>query len=491
MPWIPRRLWLRRHFGSYRGRPRTFRRSFYYRPWFSRRNRRRYGRRSRIRPRRFRVRTRWMTVRQHNPLQRRRCVIRGWMPALWCDRVTPFMRPMLIGKDTRRAMSGGWTLHELSLLNFYNEHRAHRNLWSQTNCGYDLARYHGTQFTFWPHQTCDYIVWWDADYGDIAEYKKMVKNVHPAILLNRRHVKLILSVETTRRFVPKTILIPPPARVKNEWKTMKEWAKTPLGLFAISVIDFRYPWIHPDFTIYNPIANQEGWTPRDDMYDIKDGTTHDLEARVKHASTKPDINWLWWNAGGDSGSKPATMWVDNWPGWTSESAGRQTMTEREFVAVAMGPFVKKQQVAECQIIATYKSKWTWGGDVLTRDETVCDPETYDPKARLRRDIEDPRYYLEPGDVRKDGFIKPEIWKRLTRSHTRKARFTHYPGESSSEEETDAEIGALPFEEEENDDSSPERPRKYRRGLDGGRIEELQRLRYLLKHIIFNKRSYSV
>nr|QZE11981.1 MAG: ORF1 [Giant panda anellovirus] len=491
MAWLPRRAWIRRRYGHYGGRARTFRRSFYYRPWFTRRRSRRYTRRGRLRSGRYRVRKRWMTVRQTNPLVRRRCVIRGWMPVLWCDKVSPFCRPMLITGQYTRDMSGGWTLHELSLGNFYSEHLSHRNLWSQTNCGFDLARYHGTSITFWPHQTCDYIVWWDSDYGDIAEYKKLVSNVHPAILINRKHARLVLSVTTTRTFRPIRIFIKPPSRAKNEWKTMKEWAKFPLGLFAVSVIDFRFPWIHPDYTIYTPIGGgKEGWTIDKEMYDIESGTSHKLVVRKAHGE-QSKLESLWWNYGSSSGTKPATAWVDEWPAWVGKDGSNQPLTRDNFIAVALGPFVKKDQSAECQLIATYRSKWTWGGDVLTRDETVCNPETYEPKSRARGIINDPRWYIEPSDIRKDGFIKPEVYRRLTTAPTRKTRFSHYPGEETSSEEEDQEIGALPFEESEEDDPGPSHSGRTRRGMDRGRIEELVRLRYLLTHIMRNKRSYSV
>nr|QZE11962.1 MAG: ORF1 [Giant panda anellovirus] len=492
MPWIPRSQWIRRHFGNYYGRARSFRRHYYQRPWFSRRRGYRYGRRRRIRARRLRVRKRWMVVRQTNPLVRRRCVIRGWMPALWCDRVSPFYRPMLVTGTLDKDMSGGWTLHELSLKNFYSEHRVHRNLWSQTNCGFDLARYHGTKITFWPHQTCDYIVWWDSDYGDIAEYKKMVKNVHPAILLNRRHVKLVLSVQTTRRFTPKTIYIKPPSRARNEWRTMKEFASFPLGLFAVSVIDFRYPFIPPGFTIYNPVANRQGWTPEISFYDITASNKNKLTEEIGGRDTFT-LNQLWFNAGG-GGRQPATKWVDEWPGWVGKEGNYNPVDKETFVAVALGPFVKKEPSAECQIIATYRSYWTWGGDVLTRDETICDPETYDPKAGRARLLNDPRWYLEPRDIRKDGYIKPDVFKRLTTAPTRQVRFTHYPGEETSEGETDQEIGALPFEDEsseEEEDFSAQRSRLSRRRMDGGRVEQLVRLRYLLSYLMTNKRSHSV
>nr|WPH57528.1 capsid protein [Torque teno virus] len=491
MAWVPRSVWIRRRYGHFGGRSRTFRRRYYNRPWFSRRRGRSYRRRRALRSRRLRVRRKWLTIRQVNPTIRRKCVIKGWMPLLYCDRIMNFCRPMVIGTDLSTAVTGGWTLHEFSLNSFYAEHLVHRNLWSHTNCGFDLALYRGTSLTLFPHQTCDYMVWWDSDVTDIAEYKKLVLNVHPGILLNRKHARLVLSVETTRQYRPRKIHIPPPSTVRREWRTMKDWSTVKLGILAVVVIDFRYPWIHPHFAIRNE-ANQDNWNPGDDVFDIKRGTNQ-VDKVIKKGQDFTGLDKTWWNAKGDGGK--ATAWVDYYPAWTSNTSGQQpidTTNDRHW-AVLYGPFVKKLHFADCQLIATYRSHWTWGGDVLTRDETVCDPQTYNPKARSRREVLDPRFYITPDDIRKDGYIRPEVFRRIAAAPSAKAGFTNFAGkESSSEETSDQEIGALPNDWTEDEDSpSPKRPRLSRRRVDGGRIEELQRLRYLLNHFWQGKRAYSV
>nr|QZE11976.1 MAG: ORF1 [Giant panda anellovirus] len=500
MAWLPRAQWIRRRYGHYRGRARTFRRSFYQRPWFNRRRYQRSRRRRRPLPyRRPRV-SRWMVVRQHNPRTAVRCTIGGWMPGLLCIPADPNFRPMKyfeIATNQYVFRSGGWTVHEFSLMNFYKEHLVFRNTWSRSNCGFDLARYRGTKITLWPTEDTDYIVWWDVDYKDQSEFEKLLEKIHPALMLGRPHSRVVLSRKTALRYRPKTIFLPPPARFKNEWETQGEWSKRGLGIVAISMIDLTYPWLPPKMEEYEGQNQNPTWKPPWTLWDFAEkGSNKHKQVIPKGQVVNSDK--FWFNAKGTTKpyqEKPL-LWLDKWPGWSEDTKDRFVPLDvNNITAVAEGPFVKKYPGAECQIIWTYRSRWTWGGDVALTSEQVCSPETLGPNTLRRKRAlaapEDPSGYIYITDIRKDGFIKPDAWKRLTRATSQGAKFINHPREETSEEETYPDpYQASTESSEEEAGPSAKRPRVSRRVQYRSRIEHLERLRYLLKHFLQNKRSFS-
>lgn len=389
-----------------------------------------------------------MSVLQHAPLRRRRCTISGWMPALLCLKDAPIFRPMLI-VDGNKLRSGGWTIHELSLENFYSEHLLYRNTWSGSNCGFDLARYHGTKLTLFPAYTSDYIVFWDVDYQDAAEFQSLLTKCHPALLLGRPNTRVVLSKSTTGKYKPRQIYLPPPARYKNEWETMATWSKRKLGVIGIVMMDLMYPWIPANYSFYladkdNQTIDAGKWWHSFPILDWKDPTdpkSTELTILQKAGAKTGGIpvSSMWWNVKSDGTSNGAadqngkeTRWLDGWPAlyvknktddyiYNNHSLGETG--KLEWASPIFGPFVIKDQRTSVQVTWTYRSFWEWGGDIVSRSDEVCNPETYKPvsvQARLRREVGDPNGFLTLADVRKDGFITPEAFARITKQATRKS-----------------------------------------------------------------------
>nr|QZE11967.1 MAG: ORF1 [Giant panda anellovirus] len=498
MAWLPRAQWIRRRYGHYSGRARTFRRSFYQRPWFNRRRYTRSRRRRRpIQRRRSRV-SRWMIVRQHNPRTVVKCVIGGWMPGLLCVPASPNFRPMKYFATSKRLRTGGWTVHEFTLGNFYKEHLVYRNTWSRSNCGFDLARYRGTSITLWPTEDTDYIVWWDTDYKDESEFEMLLEKIHPALMLGRPHSRVVLSRKTALKYRPQRIFLPPPARFKNEWETQGVWAKRGLAIVAISMIDLTWPWLPPKMEEYQAASSDPQWSAPWSIWDYPSTDNLQLSEIIKKKANIP-ISKFWWNAPGkrpNVSNDKAVLWMEDWPGWVESANKYKPLTTDNCPAVALGPFVRKYPGAECQIVWTYRSRWLWGGDVALTSEQVCSPETLGPTTQRRKRAlarpEDPAGFLYVTDVRKDGFIKPEAWKRLTGRPAEGLKFINHPREETSEEETypDPFEASAESSDEEAPGPSAKRPRISRRPIYGGRIEHLERLRYLLKHFLQNKKSFS-
>nr|WKF25138.1 ORF1 [Torque teno neovison virus] len=488
MAWLPRHQWNRQRFGNWQGRSRTFRRRYYNRLWYKPRRRRGYQRRRQLQTRRFPVRRKWMLVRQHNPKIIKPRTIRGWMPALMCYTDAPFFRPMKLGTNPNTDRTGGWTILELTLEAFYKEHLLYRNLWSATNCGYDLARYKGTYMTLYPTTSTDYLVWWDTDYGNFNEFKTLVQHIHPAILINRPNTKVVLSRTTRGAYRPKRIFIPPPSIFKNEWKQMSTWAEAGLAVIAVVAIDFQYPWTHPGYTIGGS-GGTEGWKAPYNFNDYA-ANTHNVDPIIKEGE-KILYTSLWWqNKTGQEQQQP-TIWAEQWPGWSGEPAV-SALNKAVYPAIALGPFVKKDQRSECQIIFTYRSRWLWGGDILTKYDKICDPQTGVPKALRFESVQDPRFCLRKEDIQKDGFIKPEAWERLVAEPREKSQLTYFRGKGEDSEEEEKTEDTIQTETSEDEESgSPERPRRPRGRMDRGRIDELYRLRRLLAMVIDGQRRQSI
>lgn len=418
-----------------------------------------------------------MPIKQHQPRIQRRCKIRGWLPIIFCEPRAPFFRPFKILGKLNQDRSGGWTIGELTLQNFYLENKAFRNIWGQSNCGFDLARYFGTHLTLYPTEETDYIFWYDTDYGNFNEFKTLVQHIHPAILINRPHTTVVLSKKTRGIYRSKKVFIPPPTVFQNEWAQMSNWAERGLAVFAVSTIDFTTPWIHPHFNIDGPLDY--------DLWDYSSTTGRSI-SKVISKGTNIAIASMWWNKQGDTGP----VWATNWPGWSAEYGSLDSTT---YPAVALGPFVVKKQDRECQIIFTYRSLWKWGGDILTLDEKICNPKTGEPKS-LFKQLNDPKLCIGKDDIDKSGYIKPEKWRELTDEPREKSGISAMHGTTEGEEEDKSETSTddtLQIEdEEESSDSDTERPRRSRRGLDGGRIAELLRLRYIIRQLKTQK-SWSI
>nr|WBM82745.1 MAG: ORF1 [Torque teno polar bear virus 47] len=466
MAYINRRAWIRKRFGHFTGRPGTFRRRYYQRLWYRRRPRGSRRRRRVIPRRRQRVST--ILLRQTNPAHRVKCTIRGWMTALWVTPEVPFFRPMKI-TDGRKIISGGWTLHELTLKNWYTDHKLLRNTWSKSNCGFDLARYHGCWIRLYPHWTVDYIVWWDVDYEDAGEFEKIMHRFHPALLLGRRNTTVVLSRTTLGRYRTKRVFLPRPSRFPSGWDTMGNWAVRKLGIIGISAIDLRFPFVKSGTTFTS--HDHEGavlgqWYADENITDWQDPAHHDninIHVLVTKGNPVP-IEDFWWNNKwtgdlsanavehyDDMNNLPIT-WALGWPRFNLNrneddySYVQHNRGLNGYVAPMFGPFVQKNQRTDMQVVWTFKAIWTWGGDQIATDEPVCDPTTLEPQppipghsqVRRRREVLDPEGFITIRDIGKDGYIKPKAFRRLIRATSPHTRFSHTPRENE-EEESDSEI----------------------------------------------------
>nr|UHK06368.1 MAG: ORF1 [Torque teno midi virus] len=242
--------WYRRRkpwFGRYRHRRRfqRYKRRNYRRRPTRRRNRRAPRRRRR---RRYKVRRkkRKITIQQWQPQSIKKCKIKGGgtivMGAEGCQfrcyttYKTEWTNPKVPG-------GGGFGVELFTLRYLYKEYLAKQNIWTASNEYKEFCRYTGCKIVFYRHPETDFILWYDIQPPfTISKYSYMF--MHPVLLLQRRHKKLLLSTATnpkgklTRRFK-----IKPPKMLSTKWFFQEDFSDYGLVTIGATACNFRYPWL--------------------------------------------------------------------------------------------------------------------------------------------------------------------------------------------------------------------------------------------------------
>ena len=144
-----------------------------------------------------------------------------------------------------------------SLGMFYQEHKLWRNEWSTSNQGYDLARYFGTKLRFYPHETVDYIVYWETNF-EIPERNEMPM-LAPGTLLNIKKKMIVHSLK--RRGRSKRLFLKPPPVHTNQWYFQKTWCNIPLFKLGIVPVNFKAPFLHNRHFYGVWIGYMSNWEP--------------------------------------------------------------------------------------------------------------------------------------------------------------------------------------------------------------------------------------
>lgn len=306
------------------------------------------------------------TLWEVNPTYRRKCTIRGVAPLLVVGRAQdtgesnanyeanimnfcPEAR-FYVGNDQAtwwwpwgrsiQIQSGGWTIGCFSLHILWQEHLYHKNRWSASNCGFDLAKYRGTTLYLPQHATLDYIFFWDAEYKDIDHFIKHEK-LHPLDLITHPQAILIKSRARAGPRRTRKVYIPRPSWWPSGWSNMVDIAKTGLFIYYCIVVDLDHPWIG------------------------------------KYQTPKDVNSGAWWMD---------TDWYGKWEAWIQNTDHNTSQTERAKLlskpdnkVIRAGPFFLRNWANEHpehyiyhQLTLFYKVYWTWGGRSLSI-KNICDP----------------------------------------------------------------------------------------------------------------------
>ncbi|BAG84581.1 hypothetical protein [Torque teno midi virus 15] len=236
-----RRRWKRRA-TKYR-KPRLYRR-------YARRRTRRNPRKRRQRRKRPRVRRKRQTLplKQWQPESIRRCKIIGHTPIiLGCSdrQIHSYTYWQDYYIHPRCAAGGGFAVMKWSLAYLYEDFKRRKNIWTKSNCMYDLCRYTGTKLKLYKHETVDFIVSFSRNYPMVVD-ENTYMHTHPSIMLLKKHRIIIPSKRTNPHGKNyKKITVRPPRQLINKWFFQKNFNDQGLFLLTATAADLMYPHLGP------------------------------------------------------------------------------------------------------------------------------------------------------------------------------------------------------------------------------------------------------
>lgn len=185
---------------------------------------------------------------------------------------------------------GGFSVYKWSLAYLYEDYCRRKNIWTKSNCPYDLCRYLGTRIKFYSHAEVDYVATYSRNYPMVVDETTYMLT-HPSILLLRKHRIIIPSRKTKPNGKGyKKIFIKPPRQLINKWFFQKQFNDQGLFLLQIAAADLQYPNIGPNspnrLVTLNILNNQyfygqPNWGNASGDYQITQGTLSLLGKNTK------------------------------------------------------------------------------------------------------------------------------------------------------------------------------------------------------------------
>lgn len=213
---------------------------------------------------------------------------------------------------------GGTSILYLSLDFFYLENQRWHNRWSNSNEGYDLARYFGTRVWFPPHDTLWYIVNYDTEFQKTTGGYQFAQPF--IMMLTKRHKIVKPRVFGGRG---KKMFIPPPSIFNTSWFKMSGYCNAALAKIQCSLLNVKNGMMHSGQTVlfikigeeadndsvYNGRwigYNQSKWNTRPATiyyrWDWDDGTGNEIALPyAKNPTNEAGWNIMKWDA-------PYWMW---------------------------------------------------------------------------------------------------------------------------------------------------------------------------------------
>nr|UHM27396.1 MAG: ORF1 [Torque teno midi virus] len=239
-------------------------------PWYRRRwKRRRYTRKRRRFPRR-RVRRRpYKTTRRYRKKRKQRRVRKHkklpliqWQPESTRKCNIIGYAPLIIGCTGRQQNNyifwqdywthpkcpagGSFAVYKFSLGLLYEDYKRHRNVWTKSNCDYDLCKYVKTKLYFFPHPEVDFVIHYTRSYPMIVD-ENTYMSTHPFYLMLRKH-KLVIPSKRTNPHGKQVykLTLKPPRQSINKWYFQKPFSDIGLFMIQAAALDLTYSYLGPN-----------------------------------------------------------------------------------------------------------------------------------------------------------------------------------------------------------------------------------------------------
>nr|UGV34039.1 MAG: ORF1 [TTV-like mini virus] len=177
-----------------------------------------------------------ITIKQYQPLSIRKCRIEGYL-CLFQAGYGRYGNNYTLWKETifppKYPGGGGWSIQRISLANLYTQHKEHMNYWTHSNERLNLCRYEGCKVTLFRERFTDYIfTWMEEEPRHVPKYYYC--SHHPLRLLTHKRKKVVPSLTTQphKRKPYKSVWIPPPKIMKNQWFFQQQLSQYTLLTFA-------------------------------------------------------------------------------------------------------------------------------------------------------------------------------------------------------------------------------------------------------------------
>ena len=132
---------------------------------------------------------------------------------------------------------------KFSLAFLYEDYKRLKNIWTQSNCDYDLCKYVKTILYLYPHPEVDFIVVYTRNYPMVVD-EHTYMSTHPFFLLLRKHKKIIPSRRTNPRGKQYyKITIKPPRQSINKWFFQRHFNDTGIFMLQASACDLTYSYL--------------------------------------------------------------------------------------------------------------------------------------------------------------------------------------------------------------------------------------------------------
>nr|UGV37568.1 MAG: ORF1 [TTV-like mini virus] len=222
---------------------------YFWRPWYRRRRRRLWRRRTRgpFRRRRYWRRRYWVrkprrklkkiTLSQWQPTTINKLKVTGQYPLYegtnqrigndntqYIDSIAPYLVPG----------GGCFSITVFTLEGLYELHQKGRNWWTKSNCQLPLIKYLGCKFKLFRSINSDYVTVY-ARCGEMKATEQLYQSCQPSVLMLNKHKKIVTCKKDNHQKRPyKTIKVKPPALMINKWYFQQELAQVPLVMLITS-----------------------------------------------------------------------------------------------------------------------------------------------------------------------------------------------------------------------------------------------------------------